>query len=63
MKLGYIALILALGIGLTSLTGCSGLGVKTELYRIDERQESQSTKMVPFRCLFVNCEEGVKHES
>jgi hypothetical protein len=39
-------------------TGCAGMGVKAEMYRIDERQESQATHAKPLRCLFVNCDSG-----
>lgn len=51
---GWILLALA-GIVMVLMTGCAGIGVKGELYRIDERQESQKTNAVPLKCLFVEC--------
>lgn len=43
---------------IATLSACSGLGVKAELYRIDERQESSRTHRKPMglRCLFVDCD-------
>lgn len=47
-----------------NLTGCSGIGVSAELYRIDERSDQTTTKQVPFKCLFVSCSgEGQNHGS
>lgn len=39
------------------ISGCSGLGVKLEGYRIDEIQGSQRTYNKPLKCLFVSCNE------
>ena len=41
------------------VSGCAGLGVKTEMYRIDERAESSSTtpkQTKSFACLFITCD-------
>jgi len=51
-------LLLVGGVGL--LTGCSGveLGGKIGAYRVDNRQESQSTDQrntVPLACYFYSC--------
>lgn len=48
-----------------TLSGCSGVGFKTEIYRIDERQESSRTHRKPMglRCLFVDCETRTVDES
>lgn len=56
LLLGIISCVLVI-----LLSGCAGIGVKTEMYRIDERQESQATHKTPLRCLFVDCNsQGVK---
>lgn len=51
-----VALIFAIG----ALSGCAGMGVKLETYRIDEMQGSQKTHNKPLRCLFVSCNEEVQ---
>lgn len=43
---------------LSSLTGCSGMGIKGEVYRIDDRRESSSTDAMPLKCLFTECREA-----
>lgn len=57
--------VISLLIVVATLSGCSGIGFKTELYRIDERQESSRTHRKPMglRCLFVDCETRVVDES
>ena len=37
------------------MTGCAGAGFRTEIYRIDQRQESVSTINQPIKCLFTEC--------
>lgn len=66
MKTGMIVSAL-LWLGLASiLSGCSGIGLggKLDLYRIDDRVESQNTKTThrPLKCLFVPCSEGYSNE-
>lgn len=40
---------------LSGLMGCSGIGARAEVYRIDEQSQSSETHQVPLRCLFVDC--------
>lgn len=47
-----VIILLMLAIG---LTGCSGLGVRAEMYRIDEMQSSERTFNKPLKCLFTDC--------
>jgi uncharacterized lipoprotein YmbA len=56
---------IALLVVVVTLSACSGLGVKAELYRIDERQESSRTHRKPMglKCLFVDCNTRVVDES
>lgn len=49
-----LPLVLAALVSL-NLTGCSGLGIRAEMYRIDDRQEQTSTKATPLKCLFTDC--------
>ena len=39
------------------LTGCTGLGVRAEMYRIDQTQSSSRTfrKPMPIKCYFIDC--------
>lgn len=48
-----------------TLSACSGIGMKAELYRIDERQESNRTHRKPMglKCLFQDCDTRVVDES
>lgn len=54
-----VALALA-AIIVVLMSGCAGVGFKSELYRIDEREESQKTHHVPLKCLFTDCRGGVE---
>lgn len=47
-----VIILLMLAIG---MTGCSGLGVRAEMYRIDEMKSSEQTYNKPLKCLFVDC--------
>lgn len=53
--------IIALVLGLSVLTGCSGLeiGGKAWIASIDEKSESSRTyrSNVPLRCYFTSCEQ------
>lgn len=46
------------------ITGCSGIGLssKMEMYAIDDRQETQTTrsKSMPLKCRFVSCDNEVR---
>ncbi len=39
-------------------TGCTGLGARAEIYRIDDRSEQTASKHIPLKCLFINCAES-----
>jgi hypothetical protein len=56
---------LAAVLALVLTSGCSGIGFKTEVYRIDERQESSRTHRKPMglKCLFLDCDTRTVDES
>jgi hypothetical protein len=41
-----------------SCISCTGLGIKAEMYRIDERKESISATHKPLKCLFIPCDDA-----
>lgn len=47
------ALLLA-SLGL-SQSACTGIGIRGELYRVDERQESTTATHKPLKCMFMPC--------
>lgn len=51
--LGMVVLLGA--VALLCFSGCAGAGFRTEIYRIDQRQESVSTINQPIKCLFTEC--------
>ena len=40
------------------LSGCSGVGFSTEIYRIDKKDSSMEMKDKPWRCLWTECAEN-----
>ncbi len=50
-----VLLVAAIVFGSLAMTGCAGAGFRTEIYRIDQRQESVSTINQPIKCLFTEC--------
>jgi hypothetical protein len=56
---------IALLVIVATLSACSGIGFKTEVYRIDERQESSRTHRKPMglKCLFTDCDTRTVDES
>lgn len=54
IQIVFASIVLVL---LSSLAGCSGVGIKGEIYRIDDRKESSSTGAMPLKCLFTECPE------
>lgn len=46
------------------LTGCAGMGVSANMYRIDKHQESHQMKEKSWACVIWNsCGEGSNHGS
>lgn len=66
MRSGLIISVIIWAGVMVFTTGCSGIGLggKLDLYRIDDRIESQNTKTThrPLKCLFVPCAEGYSNE-
>lgn len=61
-NLTRVVLLCVMSLSLTAITvlttGCAGIGVRAETYRIDEKFETQNTyksETKGFKCWFVNC--------
>lgn len=58
MKIGYIAVLMAAALGVFVCTGCTGVGLRAEAYRIDNREEHSDASQMPLRCFFYDCNGG-----